>query len=229
MNIEEVEAPKKPTKSTSFIVKTLFRSIPEHRKVWELPGKWTSKKLKSRKKHENYYHAKPVSDPVKSTAVTLEVRDSLRKMNIEEVEEPEATKIHRQNPFTPVRDTSKLRKFTDKTNMQARNHENSDGFCPAPPSGTPAFSITVRTPSVNHAVWGITVRTPCVNHSVWGKNPIFWGQITHQRWSHFSCFITPHAAWHGAPVGAVFSVYTNQGNRQDMHEGFCRRVKEDKG
>ena len=33
----------------------------------------------------------------------------------------------------------KLRKFTDKTNIQARNHENSDEFRPAPRSSHPAF------------------------------------------------------------------------------------------
>ena len=56
MNTEEVEPPKNP-KSTSFIVKTPLKNIPEHRKVRELP----------------------------------------RKMNIEEVEEPETAKIHRLN------------------------------------------------------------------------------------------------------------------------------------
>ena len=75
-------------------------------------------------------------------------------MNIEEVEEPETTKIHIQNPSTPAAPSPKVRKFTDKTNMQARNHENSDGFRPPPRSGHPAFSPTVRTPSVKHTVWG---------------------------------------------------------------------------
>ena len=73
-------------------------------------------------------------------------------MNIEEVQEPETTKIYRQNPLPSVADTRKLRKFTDETNMQARNHENSDEICAQPVChldlSTPAFTITVRTPSV---------------------------------------------------------------------------------
>ena len=73
-------------------------------------------------------------------------------MNIEEVQEPETTKIYRQNPLPSVADTRKLRKFTDETNMQARNHENSDEICAQPVRhldlSTPAFTITVRTPSV---------------------------------------------------------------------------------
>ena len=99
-------------KSTSFIVKTPFKSIAEHRKVRELP----------------------------------------RKMNIEEVEEPETTKIYRQNPRAPAAATRKLRKFTDEANMQARNHENSDEFRTQPVRhldlATRLFTITVRTPSV---------------------------------------------------------------------------------
>ena len=97
------------------------------------------------KKYENY-HAKPVSDPVKSTAEHRKVRELPRKMNIEEVEEPETTKIHRQNPHTPIPAKPKLRKFTYKTNMQAR---------PAPRSNTRPFTTTVRTPSVNLTVWGM--------------------------------------------------------------------------
>ena len=73
-------------------------------------------------------------------------------MNIEEVEEPETTKIYRQNPSPSVAATRKLRKFTDETNMQARNHENSDEICAQPVRhldlATPAFTTTVRTPSV---------------------------------------------------------------------------------
>ena len=80
------------------------------------------------KKYENL-QTKPVLDPFKSTAPHRKVRELPRKMNIEEVEKPETMKIYRQNPFTPVADTPKLRKFTDETNMQARNHENSDEIC----------------------------------------------------------------------------------------------------
>ena len=60
-------------------------------------------------------------------------------MNIEEVEEPETTKIHIQTPWTPGRAQPKVRKFTDKTNMQARKHENSDEIRPPPRSSHPAF------------------------------------------------------------------------------------------
>ena len=112
------------------------------------------------KKYENL-QTKPVLDPFKSTADHLKVRELARKTNIEEVEEPETTKIYRQNPLTPAAATRKLREFTDETNMQARKHENSDEFC-APPVrhldlATRPFTITVRTPSVKHTVWGILV------------------------------------------------------------------------
>ena len=94
------------------------------------------------KKHENL-QTKPVLDPFNSTADTRKVRELPRKMNIEEVEEPETTKIYRQNPFTPAAATRKLRKFTDETNMQARNHENCDEFRteprPPPRSSHPGF------------------------------------------------------------------------------------------
>ena len=73
-------------------------------------------------------------------------------MNIEEVEKPETMKIYRQEPWASVAATPKLRKFTDETNMQTRNHENSDEICAQPVRhldlATPAFTITVRTPSV---------------------------------------------------------------------------------
>ena len=52
----------------------------------------------------------------KSTRIKL----PRRKMNIEEVEEPETPKIHIQNPHTPIPAKSKLRKLTYKTNRQAR-------------------------------------------------------------------------------------------------------------
>ena len=79
-------------------------------------------------------------------------------MNIEEVEEPETMKIYRQNPFTPAAATRKLRKFTDETNMQARNHENSDEFRPTPlrhlDLDTPAFYYYRKNPKCYHTVWG---------------------------------------------------------------------------
>ena len=90
------------------------------------------------KKYENY-HAKLVSDPFKTIADHRKVRELPRKMNVEEVEEPETTKIYIQNPSTPAAATRKVRQFTYKTNMQARKHENSDEFCPPPRSSHPAF------------------------------------------------------------------------------------------
>ena len=109
------------------------------------------------KKYENL-QTKPVLDPVKSTADTRKVRELPRKMNIEEVEEPETTKIHRRNPLPSVAATPKLRKFTDETNMQARNHENSDGICAQPVRhldlATPAFYHYRKNPKCYHTVWG---------------------------------------------------------------------------
>ena len=142
---------QKRQKSTRFIVKTPFKSIAEHRKVRELPRKMNIEEVEERKKYENL-QTKPVLDPFKSTADTRKVRELPRNMNIEEVEEPETTKIYRQKPRASVAATRKLRKFTDETNMQARNHENSDEFCTEPVRhldlATPAFTTTVRTPSV---------------------------------------------------------------------------------
>ena len=118
---------QKRQKSTSFIVKTPVKSIGEHRKVRELPRKMNMEEVEEPKKYENL-QTKPVLDPFNSTA---------------EVEEPETMKIYRQNPFTPAAATPKLRKFTDETNMQARNHKNSDELCteprPPPRSSHPGF------------------------------------------------------------------------------------------
>ena len=111
------------------------------------------------KKYENL-QTKPVLDPFKSTADTRKVRELPRKMKIEEVEEPETMKIYRQKPWAPVAATPKLRKFTDETNMQARNHENSDEICAQPVRhldlATPAFYHYRKNPKCYHTVWGIT-------------------------------------------------------------------------
>ena len=125
---------EKRQKSTSFIVKAPFKSIGEHRKVRELPRKMNIEEVEEPKKYENL-QTKPVLDPFKSTAEHRKVRELPRKMNIEEVEAPETMKIYRQNPRASARPPRKLRKFTDETNMQARNHENSDEFRtePRPP------------------------------------------------------------------------------------------------
>ena len=111
------------------------------------------------KKYDNL-QTKPVLDPFKSTAEHRKVRELPRKMNIEEVEEPETMKIYRQNPFTPVWATRKLWKFTHETNMQARNHENSDEIRPTPVRhldlATPAFYTYRKNPKCYHTVWGKT-------------------------------------------------------------------------
>ena len=119
-------------------MKTPLRTIRDQRKVRELARKMNIEEVEAPKKYENY-HAKPVSDPFKSIADHRKVQELPRKMNIEEVEEPETTKIHTQHRGPTSAPPPKLRKFTDKTNMQARNHENSDEFRPAPRSSTPAF------------------------------------------------------------------------------------------
>ena len=150
MKIEEVEEPK-GRKSTSCIMKTPLRTIREQRKVRELPRKMKIEEVEDPKKHENY-HAKPVSDPFKRIADTRKVRELPRKMNIEEVEAVETTRITTKIPRPTTQ--GETTKFTYKTNMQARKHVNSDELRPAPRSSTPAFSLTVRTPSVNHTVWG---------------------------------------------------------------------------
>ena len=135
---------QKRQKSTSFIVKILFKSIAEHRKVRELAGKMNIEEVEEPEKYENL-QTKPVLDPFKSTAEHRKVRELPRKMNIEEVEKPETTKIYRQKPLPSVAATPKPRKFTDETNMQARNHENSDEFCteprPPPRSSHPGFLL----------------------------------------------------------------------------------------
>ena len=150
---------QKRQKSPSFIVKTPVKSIAEHRKVRELPRKMNIEEVEEAKKYENL-QTKPVLDPFKSTAPHRKVRELPRKMNIEEVEEPETMKIYRQNPFTPVWATRKLRKFTDETNMQARNHENSDEICVQLVRhldlATPAFYTYRKNPKCYHTVWGIT-------------------------------------------------------------------------
>ena len=148
---------QKRQKSPSFIVKTPVNSIGEHRKVRELPRKMKIEEVEAPKNYENL-QTKPVLDPFKSTADTRKVRELPRKMKIEEVEEPETMKIYRQNPCASARPPRKLRKFTDETNMQARNHENSDEIRPTPVRhldlATPAFYYYRKNPKCYHTVWG---------------------------------------------------------------------------
>ena len=101
----DVAAPK-TLKSTSFIVKTLFKSIAEHRKVRELPRKTNIEEVEEPKKHENLQtkHRRHT----KSTRITTknEHRRSWRAGNYENLQtkaahagrgHPETTKIHRRN------------------------------------------------------------------------------------------------------------------------------------
>ena len=175
---------QKRQESTSFIVKTPFKSIGEHRKVRELPRKMNMEEVQEPKKYENL-QTKPVLDPFKSTADTRKVWELPRKMNIEEVEKPETMKIYRQNPFTPVADTRKLRKFTDETNMQARNHENSDEIC-----AQPVRHLDLATPAFYHYR-----KNPKCYHTVWGKNRVWLPES-------FDSTIGNHPTDHSADVPA---------------------------
>ena len=147
-----VWAPPKP-KEENTKKKFLGRVLgPADEKCENYPEKWTSKKLKrhprtpkstrstTKNEHRRSWRADkvrelpretrfgPFSDPFQTIAEYRKVRELPQKMNIEEVQEPETTKLYIQKPFTPGAPSPKVRKFTDKTNMQARNHENSDGF-----------------------------------------------------------------------------------------------------
>ena len=130
------------------------------------------------KKYENL-QTKPVLDPFKSTAPHRKVRELPRNMNIEEVEEPETMKIYRQNPRASARPPRKLRKFTDETNMQARNHENSDEICAQPVRhldlATPAFYTYRKNPKCYHTVWGKTIFPNLKPDSFWGAQRK-WGR-----------------------------------------------------
>ena len=181
---------QKRQKSTSFILKTPFKSIAEHRKVRELPRKMNIEEVEEPKKHENL-QTKPVLDPFKSTAEHRKVRELPRKMNIEEVEEPETTKIYRQTPLTPAAAKPKLRKFTDETNMQARNHENSDEFRARPVRhldlDTPAFYHSRKNPKCYHTVWGKTLSDTFRNKKHEKDNSRSWKNGTFFT-SHFLLF-----------------------------------------
>ena len=166
---------QKRQKSPSFIVKAPVKSIGEHRKVWELPRKMNIEEVEEAKKYENL-QTKPVLDPFKSTAEHRKVRELPRKMNIEEVEEPETMKIYRQNPSPSVAATRKPWEFTHETNMQARNHENSDEICAQPVRhldlATPAFYHYRKNPKCYHTVWGKTKESSC-SFCWWPSLPIF--------------------------------------------------------
>ena len=172
---------QKRQKSPSFIVKTPFKSIAEHRKVRELQRKMNIEEVEEPTKNENL-QTKPALDPFKSTAEHRKVRELPRKMNIEEVDEPETTKICRQNP------RRQLRNFTDETNMQARNHKNSDEFR-APPVrhldlDTPAFYYYRKNPKCYHTVWGTTNFLPLLFSVVFSTG----FEVTH-HWGNRFCHL----------------------------------------
>ena len=62
-----------------------------------------------------------------------------------------STRITTKNPYASTAATRKVRELPRKMNMQARNHENSDGFRMIP-SGTSDLAPRPFT-SVNHTVW----------------------------------------------------------------------------
>ena len=132
---------QKRQKSTSFIVKTPFKSIAEHRKVRELPRKMNIEEVEEPKKYENL-QTKPVLDPFKSTAEHRKVRELPRKMNIEEVDEPETTKIYRQNPRAPVEPPGNYENSQTKRTCKHETTKiamNSAHTRPPPRSSHPGF------------------------------------------------------------------------------------------
>ena len=149
------------------------------------------------KKYENL-QTKPVLDPFKSTADTRKVRELPRKMNIEEVEKPETTKIYRQKPRASVAATRKLRKFTGETNMRARNHENSDEFRPTPlrhlDLDTPAFYYYRKNPKCYHTVWGI-------NRNFFKNLPVECDHVINLNFTLLRSDSTSSSSWWFQPVG----------------------------
>ena len=119
-------------------METPFKNIPEQRKDENYHEKWTSKNLKSRK--NTRITARNPFQTLSRAPQTNEKRENYR------VEEPETAKIHIQNLTLATGAKPKLRKFTYKTNMQARNHENSYGFRPPHRSSHPAFYPYPKNP-----------------------------------------------------------------------------------
>ena len=71
------------------------------------------------KKYDNL-QTKPVLDPFKSTAEHRKVRELPRKMNIEEVEEPETMKIYRQNAGLSHPQTMKIHTRNEHASTKPR-------------------------------------------------------------------------------------------------------------
>ena len=111
---------QKRQKSTSFIVKTPFKSIAEHRKVRELPRKMNIEEVEAPKKYENLpdeTRFRPFQEhrpSPQSTRITTknEHRRSWRAGNYENLQTkpagvgaatPETTKIHRRNELASTK------------------------------------------------------------------------------------------------------------------------------
>ena len=149
---------QKRQKSTSFIVKTPFKTIAEHRKVRELPRKMNMEEVEEPKKVRKFTDEtrfRPFQEhrrTPKSTRITTknEHRRSCEAGNYENLQ---TKPVH-----AGLRPPRKLRKFTDETNMQARNPENSDEIRPTPVRhldlATPAFYHYRKNPKCYHTVWG---------------------------------------------------------------------------
>ena len=154
----------KVRKSTSFIVKTPLRTIPDQRKVRELQPKMNIQEVEEPKGRKSTSFI--VKTSLRSIRDQRKVRELPRKMNIEEVEEPETTKIYTQNRGPTTAPPPKLRKFTHT--KRTCKHE----------------STKIATNSVRHLdlatrPFTTTVRTPRVKHTVWGKkrnNAPIWGE-----------------------------------------------------
>ena len=129
MNIEEVEEPKE-RKSTSFLVKTPLKTIPDQRKVRELPRKMNlEEKLKSRK----------------STRIaTPNPFQTLSRAS----QNTEKHKNYHEKRICKKLKSRKARKFTCKTRSRRSPPPPTSDLAPRP------FTTTVRTPGVNHTVWG---------------------------------------------------------------------------
>ena len=146
----DVAAPKTSKKHEFYCSNTVQEHwrTPKSTRITTKNEHWRSWSAEKARKFTDETRFRPFQEHrrhTKSTRITTknEHRRSWRAGNYENLQ----TKPARAAP--PSR---KLRKFTDETNMQARNHENSDEIR-APPVrhldlATRPFTTTVRTPSV---------------------------------------------------------------------------------
>ena len=125
---------QKRQKSTSFIVKTPFKSIAEHRKVRELPRKMNIEEVEAPTKYENL-QTKLVLDPFLSRAPQTH----------------EKYENYHEKWTSKKLKSRKLRKFTDKTRRrwrgQAENYENSKTKRTCKHETTKIAMKSVRNPS----------------------------------------------------------------------------------